>query len=93
MASQKTISSIADVQKRIGAIIVEINTNPGLALSAAVNPILALEELGYVIDPEARSEIEERVRFSPKKAALLRELRADMFVSPAIPSICNRTRL
>jgi DNA polymerase I-like protein with 3'-5' exonuclease and polymerase domains len=39
------------------------------------NPLLALEEIGYRVDPRARREFEERIRFSVEQVAQLRQLR------------------
>jgi hypothetical protein len=51
-----------------------INADPRLALAAASNPLLALEELGYDISPEARDEIESRLRFPAPALARRSEL-------------------
>ncbi len=78
-ANPKTIQSFQDAQKQIQSILAELNAKPELALAAAANPVLALEELGYELTPQARLEIEDRVRFGQKKAKRIQELRSLIF--------------
>jgi hypothetical protein len=73
------IESIEDAQRQVGLILAEINANPALAIAAAANPLLAMEDLGYEITPAARTEIEDHVRFGAAKAARLKRLRASIF--------------
>jgi len=55
-----------------------INSDPDLARAAAANPVLAIEELGFEIAPEARQAIEDRFRFSYRTAVRLRALRREL---------------
>lgn len=73
------VTSWEDLQREVEPIVDRINDNQSLALAAAANPIFALEELGYRIDPEARPEIEDRLRFRPPHAKRLGQLRRDLY--------------
>lgn len=75
----RTIDSCEQLQERITEIVDELNHNRRLALAAAVNPFLALEELGYHVRDDARAAIEDRLRFPPKEAARRVELRDQIF--------------
>ena len=74
-----TIGSWADLQDEIRSIVEEVNADPSLGLAAAANPLFALEELGYEIDPAARRGIEDRLRFGPKGAKRIATLRGQLF--------------
>jgi hypothetical protein len=67
-----------DLQRELPTIVGRLNEDQSLAVGAAVNPLYALEELGYAIDPEQRVEIEDRLRFRPRHAARLRRLRREI---------------
>jgi hypothetical protein len=56
-----------------------INADPRLALAAASNPLLALEELGYAVAAEAKETIEAQLRFSAQALERRRELAAAIF--------------
>jgi hypothetical protein len=71
----RELGSWAEARANIRQILEGLNAAPALALAAAANPILALEELGYRIAPEARREVEDRLRFRPREAARLSALR------------------
>jgi competence ComEA-like helix-hairpin-helix protein len=75
---QRTVNSWEQLQANIESILDQINDNPPLALAAAANPLLALEDLGYEIEPVVRVEIERRVRFSPRVVVRLRQLEDDV---------------
>jgi hypothetical protein len=51
-----------------------VNDDPDLALRAAANPLLALEELGYALTDKMRRYAEHRVRFTEEDAARLTKL-------------------
>jgi competence ComEA-like helix-hairpin-helix protein len=72
--TRHSVGSWEQLQTNIESILEQMNASPQLALAAAANPLLALEELGYDIDPAARSEITRRLRFSPRIAVRLRQL-------------------
>jgi hypothetical protein len=71
----KRLTSWDDARSEIRSILDRINADSRLVLAAAANPIFALEELGYEVDPAFRSEFEQRLRFGQARAARLRELR------------------
>lgn len=73
------INSWDQLQAVIGDIVDALNANSALVRAAAVNPLLALEELGYELTPEARNDVEERLRFEPRQVVRRRELRALVF--------------
>ena len=60
-------------------ILEQLHADEDLAILAAINPLYALEELGYEIDPQARLNIEDRLRFGPRGAVKLRRLRKTIF--------------
>src|SRR5215212_7242156 len=68
------IRSVEDLRRRVPAILRRVNAEPALALRAAANPLLLLEELGYEIPARLRPEIERRIRHTPEDAARLGEL-------------------
>ena len=73
--TRHTIGSLEDARRDVVLIVAEINADPKLAIAAAANPLFAMEELGYEITPEARTEISDHIRFGTTKAARLRKLR------------------
>lgn len=73
-AKDRTIDSLRDLQRLVPAIVKEINADERLALRAAANPLLALEELGYRLTPEVRTEAERRIRFAPQTIERLSQL-------------------
>lgn len=73
------ISSWDQLRKQIVSIVSELNRDPRLALAAAANPMLALEELGYDVRDEARIAIEDRLRFRRKEASRRARLRDQIF--------------
>jgi hypothetical protein len=71
----KTLTSWTAAQREIAAIVELINADPALARAAMANPLLALEEIGYKVEPRVRREFEERIRFSVEQVAQLHQLR------------------
>ncbi|HEX2611077.1 MAG TPA: hypothetical protein VHK68_08700 [Gemmatimonadales bacterium] len=72
--------TITQIQESLDEILDRVNADPDLARAAVSNPILALEELGYTLDPEVRFEIEDRGRFEDSKLiARRRRLRVQIF--------------
>ncbi|MCU0805238.1 MAG: hypothetical protein MUF79_09145 [Burkholderiales bacterium] len=62
-ARGQPIDSLRELRRLVPSILKEINADPALALRAAANPLLALEELGYSLTPALSAEAERRVRF------------------------------
>jgi hypothetical protein len=77
--SKTKIDSWEQLQQQIKSIIVRINKDQRLALAAAVNPLFALEELGFELSPGARRDIGDRLRFGQNTAMKLKDLRASIF--------------
>ena len=77
--AKKKIDSWEELQQQITAILSQINADQSLALAAAMNPVLALEELDFEINPETRPSIEDRIRFNPRTAVKLKDLRELIF--------------
>lgn len=75
----KVIQSYPQLDEELESIVERLNSQPGLALAALANPLLAIEELGYELAPEAREEMEDRLRFRPPEAEHLRKLRRQVF--------------
>ena len=80
MAARKSpIASMAALRRLVPEILETINADPQLALRAAVNPLLALEELGYELTPKLRVEAERRIRFSSEARQELETLEREIF--------------
>jgi hypothetical protein len=77
-ANRIQITSWEGLQERIQSVLERVNADPALALAAAVNPLHALEELGFDIEPSVRPAIEERLRFKPRTSARLQNLRQEI---------------
>jgi hypothetical protein len=75
---QVDIESIQQLQKHVPSIVQAINADPLLALAAAVNPLFALEELGYRIPLNLCRSVERRIRFSEEQTAHLDRLSAEI---------------
>lgn len=70
-----TVRTWEDLQAASGDVVAALNRDERLACAAAVNPFLALQELGYEIEEQARPSIADRLRFTPKVAARRARLR------------------
>jgi len=75
----KEITSWEDLQKNIRRIVVALEKDDNLKIAAASNPFYALEELGYKIQTELKFSFEDRLRFKPKDAERLSQLRDEIF--------------
>jgi hypothetical protein len=73
------ITSWKDLQERSADLVERVNADQGLAVAAAANPLFALAELGFDIEPEVRQELEDRFRFRPEDARRIGELRQEIF--------------
>jgi hypothetical protein len=72
------IDSVDSLRRRMPRIVAAVNEDPGLAERAAANPILALEELGYVLSDRFRPEAELRARFAAPEAKRVVALRSEV---------------
>ena len=70
----RLIKSREELHSLIPTLIEALNKDFQLALGAAANPFLALEELGYRVDEKIRPAVERRLRFPPATAEKLDEL-------------------
>jgi hypothetical protein len=77
----RRISSLQQFQRVVPAIVKAINADPELAMRAAANPLLAVEELGYTIEPDVRRLAERRVRFPKATFERLGELEKEIHAS------------
>lgn len=101
--SKTPIDSIEILRAHLPDILAAANSNEKLALAAAINPVLFLEDLGYELSPVVVTEIEERGRFSKrqivrrrKAVARIDELaggNADLSSAEAISSTLERLQL
>jgi len=76
--ARQSVRSWEELQAQIGPILDKLQADHQLTLAAAVNPLFALEEIGYHIDPQARPLIEERLRFPPRDVVRRQALREDI---------------
>ncbi len=75
---RRRIDSLKELHQLLPSILEQINADQSLAIAAAANPLIALEELGYQINLEIRSDIENHVRFKPEKITRLTKLRKEI---------------
>ena len=75
----RRIESMRELTRLIPSMVKEINADPALALRAAANPLLAVEELGYELEPSLRVIAERRARFPEKTATQLTNLAEEVF--------------
>lgn len=78
-ARGQPIDTLRELRRLVPSILKEINADPALALRAAANPLLALEELGYSLTPELRAEAESRVRFPKATRERMATLEKEIF--------------
>jgi hypothetical protein len=76
---RKTVRSLKELQSDVASILDRLNRDAGLIRSALVNPILALEELGYDIALRFRPSLEHRLRFSLHSFRRLERLQREIF--------------
>ncbi len=76
--TKKKITSFKAFHKLVPQIIEELARDDALAVRAAVNPLLAFEELGYSLTPEVQKRVEHILRFPPKTRKRLQELEEDI---------------
>lgn len=74
MKKKKTIMTMAELERLMPEIIAKVNKDQKLAIRAASNPFLALEEMGYVLDQELSFITYRRLRHSKATSEHLNEL-------------------
>ncbi|WP_217360282.1 hypothetical protein [Ruegeria sp. HKCCA5463] len=75
------MATFQDVQAAVHDIAARLNVTPELARAALINPVLALEELGFELDLSGRLELEDRARFSKKQIVERKSLRKKIFAA------------
>ena len=75
---KKKIQKFKDFHREVPDIVKEISKDQQLALRAAVNPLLAMEELGYELETKIQKEVERILRFSPKERKRLKDLETEI---------------
>jgi hypothetical protein len=78
------ISNLKEIQLQVPEILKEYADNQELALIALANPLMALEKIGYSFTPEAREEIEDRIRFGKQGAEKISQLKQSVFETSGI---------
>lgn len=73
------INSLEELQRAVPLIVKAINADPQFGLRAAANPLLAVEELGYVLSAEVRLQAERRVRFNAEQIARMNDLEQTIY--------------
>lgn len=68
------IDSVDSLRRRLPTLVRAVNDDRDLALRAAANPLLALEELGFSLTDKMRRYAEHRLRFAEDDAATLTRL-------------------
>jgi hypothetical protein len=73
------IKSTKELREVAPSLVEKVNADPKLAMLAAANPILLLEELGYTFTDESRAHLEHIFRFSKEKAKEIESLESDVY--------------
>lgn len=79
------ISTYEELQSRLEEIVRAVAGDFRLALAAAANPLLALQELGYELQPRVSAIVEERARYSRLGRRRLREARRQVEAAAGHP--------
>ncbi len=77
-ADPKKITSFKAFHKLVPQIIEQITKDEALSVRAAVNPLLAIEELGYRLAPDVRRHVEILLRFPPQSRKKISQLEKDI---------------
>jgi hypothetical protein len=72
------LDSIDSLRRRVPTIVKRLNDDPALALRAAANPLLVLQEMGIALTERLAAEVELRLRFRPEQIERLQQLRAEI---------------
>lgn len=73
---RRELSSFETFHRLVPSLVRRIGEDPALARRAMLNPILATEELGVILSPEATREAERRLRFSGSDLARVEAVEA-----------------
>jgi len=77
----KTISSLRELQLKMPAIIKLHGNNTNVARAAIINPVLALEEIGYELSPALKEELDYYIRFGPIRKKKLMALEEKVYAA------------
>lgn len=72
------IKSVTELRRVVPALLEAFNRDPQVAALATVNPLLALEVLGYDISPTIQKRIERAILFLPKEREQLEKLEQEI---------------
>ncbi len=75
------LDSIDALRRRVPLILKRLNDEPELALRAAANPLLVLQEMGIELTDRLAAEVALRLRFRPEQIAHLESLRLEIHKS------------
>jgi len=79
MARAEPIKTLQELQRLVPTVVKALNADDALMKRALVNPLLALDELGYRLADELRPQVERRVRFKVETAHQLDKLADEVF--------------
>lgn len=75
----KAISTLRELQLKMPAIIKLHGNNTTIARAAIINPILALEEIGYELSASLKNELDYYIRFGPARQKKLIALEKEVY--------------
>lgn len=78
MKQQEQIASFKAFHKRVPQIVEQLSKDDSLAISALANPLMAIEELGYVLTTEVRKKVERILLYPPAERKHLQSLEKDI---------------
>lgn len=77
--AKKKLTHLKQLQKEVPDLIKKYGDNTDLARAAMINPILALEDIGYELSDELKHELEFHIRFGPEEKKRMLKLEKDIF--------------
>jgi hypothetical protein len=77
--AKKKLTQLKQLQKEVPDLIKKYGDDTALARAAMINPILALENIGYELSDELKHELDYHIRFGPEKKKRLLKLEKDIF--------------
>jgi hypothetical protein len=76
---KKKLTHLKQLQKEVPDLIKKYGDDTALARAAMINPILALENIGYELSDELKHELDYHIRFGPEKKKQLLKLEKDIY--------------
>jgi hypothetical protein len=77
--AKKKLTQLKQLQKEVPDLIKKYGDDTALARAAMINPILALENIGYELSDELKHELDYHIRFGSEKKKRLLKLEKDIF--------------